>query len=153
MDQETAIQNQESETDLLARTRGSSRIVLFDGVCNLCNRWVRFLLRHDAKKVFVFASLQSSVARELLQSVAIRTDLDSIVLLESEKSYVRSSAVLRILKQLPYPWRLAAIFMIVPAPFRDAVYRFVAKRRYGWFGRSDVCEIPSPLDADRFLDA
>lgn len=127
-------------------------VVLFDGVCNLCNGSVQFIIKRDRKRLFRFAALQSEAGRQLMQNANLSSNyFDSIVLVQEDKAYVNSTAVLRIAKMLPGLWKLAYIFIIVPRPLRDAVYRFVANHRYKWFGKKDQCMIPTPELKELFL--
>lgn len=125
-------------------------VILFDGVCNLCNAWVDFVVRHDPEGRFRFAALQSEAAGDLLRGAP--PDLpDSIVLVEDGTVWVRSTAALRVARGLGLPWSLAWIFILVPRSVRDAVYDWVARNRYRWFGRRDTCRIPTPEERARFL--
>ena len=128
-------------------------IVLFDGVCNLCNGAVQFLLRRDRRRRFRFAALQSAAGRALLAEYGLPTEtLETLVVLESGKARLRSAAALHLARRLPWPWPLLAVFTILPRPLRDALYAFVARHRYRWFGRRESCRLPSAETADRFLD-
>lgn len=128
-------------------------VVLYDGVCNVCDASVQFILRHDPKGVFRFASLQSDIGRALAASVEIDAlNLDTLVLLSGGEGLVRSDAVLEIAKRLGPPWAVAAAFRIFPRPLRDLAYRIVAMNRTRWFGRREACRIPAPEHRDRFLD-
>lgn len=127
-------------------------VVLFDGVCNLCNGSVRFIIERDPRGRFQFAPLQSPVAERLIGARVDRTSLpDSIVLVDDERLYVRSSAALRIARGLRFPWPLAWVFIVVPRPIRDWVYDLIARHRYAWFGRRDECMLPTPEVKGRFL--
>jgi predicted DCC family thiol-disulfide oxidoreductase YuxK len=127
-------------------------VVLFDGVCNLCNATVVFVIERDAAGRFRFASLQSDAARTLLAGVDAPADLpDSIVLIEGDRLYTQSSAILRIAKGLRFPWPLLYAFMIIPRPLRDWLYSLIAARRYGWFGKRDSCMVPTAELRQRFL--
>jgi len=129
-------------------------IVLFDGVCNLCNGSVLFIIDRDPGAYFRFAALQSDVGRDVLAGVgrAIPAgDPDSIVLVENGRVYERSTAALRIVRRLRGAWKLAWLFVIVPRPLRDLVYRLVARNRYRWFGRTAECRIPTPALRSRLL--
>ncbi|MEE8583248.1 MAG: DCC1-like thiol-disulfide oxidoreductase family protein, partial [Acidobacteriota bacterium] len=111
-------------------------IVLFDGVCNMCNWTVQFILRRDRRERFLFAPLQSEKGRELLQRHRLPPDqLDSIVLVEAGRAFTSSSAALRIARGLPGLWPLLYGFIAVPRFIRDAVYDWIARNRYRWFGR------------------
>lgn len=127
-------------------------VVLFDGVCNLCAASVRFVIHHDARGRHRFASLQSRAAVRLLLESGVTGPLpDTLVLVDDDGVHVRSTAVLRVARQLDLPWRLAGVFLLIPRPVRDAVYNAVAHHRYRWFGRQDECLVPAPHLQDRFL--
>lgn len=127
-------------------------IILFDGVCNLCNSFINFIIKHDHKKQFLFASLQSDVAKEiLLQFSQKRIALDSIVFIENNYFYEKSTAVLKILKHLNGGFTLLYGFKIIPKILRDWLYNQIAKNRYNWFGKNKNCIIPSPEVKNRFL--
>jgi predicted DCC family thiol-disulfide oxidoreductase YuxK len=127
-------------------------VILFDGVCNLCSGFVRFVIARDPDGRFRFASLQSNAASELVGSRLAGTVLpNSIVLVDGARVFTRSAAALRIFRGLRFPWPLLFAFVVVPRPIRDLVYDFVAKRRYRWFGRQDVCMTPTPELRARFL--
>ena len=133
--------------------RTEHALILFDGVCNLCNGAVNFIIDRDPDGVFRFAPLQSDVAQEHLAGTpAAGTTLDTIVLVEDGTPYVRSTAALRIARRLTAPWPLLALFLAVPRPLRDAVYNWIARNRYDWFGRRDQCRLPTPDLKERFLD-
>lgn len=129
--------------------------ILFDGVCNLCNGFVQFVIRHDPQGHFRFAALQSELGRALLAAhgqVAIpASGPDSVVLLEGGQYYSHSTAVLRIAGRLGGVWRLAAVGWLLPVRWRDALYRYVARHRYRWFGRQESCWLPTPALRARFL--
>jgi len=127
-------------------------IVLFDGVCTLCNRSVTFLIARDPHAKFRFASLQSERARRELAAIGVTGVLpDSIVLLQGRRVFTRSGAVLRIAKGLRFPWPLLYAAIIIPPFLRDALYDFIARRRYRWFGKRDTCMVPTPELQARFL--
>ena len=129
-----------------------SGTILFDGVCNLCNGFVRFVIDRDPAARFRFAALSSDAAVRLLEDNAVRGPIpDSIVLVEDGRVYFRSDAPLRIARGLTFPWPLLAVFLLVPRFVRDRVYDFIAARRYRWFGRRDVCMVPTPELNKRFL--
>lgn len=129
----------------------SKAIILFDGVCNLCNSSVQFIIKHDKAAYFNFASLQSDFGGQLKETKQIPDNVDSIILMENGKVYMQSSAILRIARNLDGVWKLAAAALIIPRPIRDMVYRYVAKNRYRWFGKQDQCMLPSPELKERFL--
>lgn len=127
-------------------------IILFDGVCNLCNSSVNFIIDHDKKNDFRFASLQSVAGQDLLKKFDLNTkDFDSIILVEDGKHYERSSAVLKIVKKFPGLWKLLYLFIIVPKPLRDFVYDIIADNRYKWFGKKESCRVPTPELKEKFL--
>lgn len=129
------------------------RVVLFDGMCNLCNRSVQFIIKKDKKKKFLFASLQGKTGQEVLQKFGLpANELNSFILLEGEKIYTRSAAALRIAKQLGDGWKLLYGLMIIPAFIRNAVYNWIARNRYKWFGKRNECMIPTPELKERFLE-
>lgn len=131
-----------------------ARIVLFDGVCNLCHASVRFIIDRDASGQFAFASLQSSVGSRLAAEYGLGgQSMDSVILIEDGRAFDRSTAALRIARRLDRPWPALAWLLSVPRPLRDAVYAFVASRRYRWFGRQDACRLPTAAERGRFLDA
>lgn len=127
-------------------------IILFDGVCNMCNGAVNFVIKHDQKKKFKFASLQSEAAAQLLQGHEDLKNLNSVVLLEESQLFQKSIAVLKVLKHLPWYWQWAQVFWMVPRPLRDALYDVIANNRYNWFGKKDQCMIPTPELKSRFLN-
>jgi len=126
--------------------------ILFDGVCNLCNGLVQFVIARDPSARFRFAALQSPAAAELLRSLDVSPPLpDSMVLVDGGRLYVRSDAALRVARGLRFPWPLAYACVAVPRFIRDRVYDVVAAHRYRWFGRRDVCMVPTPDVMRRFL--
>ncbi|MER3443534.1 MAG: thiol-disulfide oxidoreductase DCC [Meiothermus sp.] len=129
-------------------------IVLFDGVCNLCNSTVRFIFERDPHGRFRFAAQQSEAGQALLRKHGLleRGSLaDSVVVLEGGRTYLESEAALHILCRLGGVWRLAYALRIVPKPLRDGVYRLVARHRYRIFGRREQCMVPTPELRRRFL--
>ncbi len=127
-------------------------VVLFDGVCNLCNGSVNFIIDRDPDGYFRFASLQSEEAEAIMRRAGSSgTTLESIVLVEGDRVFRRSDAVLRIARKLKGPWPALALFTVVPRPIRDRVYDWIARNRYRWFGKRDTCRIPTPELRARFL--
>jgi len=119
-------------------------VILFDGVCNFCNGAVNFVLRQDKKGIFKFAPLQSEAGRKLLQQYNLSTkDFDSFVLIDNGKVYKKSSASLQVLNKLPWYWKVTQILKFIPAVLRNAVYDFIAKNRYKWFGKKEKCMVPT----------
>ena len=128
-------------------------ILLFDGVCNLCSSSVQFVLERNSRDNIRFASLQSEFGVNALKDSNLPADYtDSLVLLENGKTYVKSDAALRLNRHMDGLWRLGAVFLIVPSFIRNWVYDIVAKYRYRWFGKKDVCWIPEKKWEGRFLD-
>lgn len=128
-------------------------IILFDGVCNFCNNAVNFVIRRDPKSVFKFATLQSSVAQQILKSYTLdNAEMNSFVLIENDKIYTKSTAALRVCRRLKGLWPLMYGFIIVPKLIRNGIYNWIAKNRYTWFGKKEVCMIPSPDVSARFLN-
>jgi predicted DCC family thiol-disulfide oxidoreductase YuxK len=128
-------------------------VILFDGVCNLCNKSVQIVLKNDSKKLFLFASLQSKAGQALLQQYNLPlNNFNSFVLIQNGKAYLKSNAALQIATQLKGLYPLLYAFKIVPLFIRNAVYDFIAKNRYKWFGKSDTCMMPSPDIKKQFLD-
>jgi predicted DCC family thiol-disulfide oxidoreductase YuxK len=129
------------------------KIVLFDGVCNLCNSSVQFILKRDKKNQFVFGSLQGKTGQEYLKKFNLPADtLNSFMLVEDDNLYTKSTGALHMLKYLGGAWPLLYAFIIVPAFIRDAVYNWIARNRYKWFGKKNACWIPTPALKAKFLD-
>jgi predicted DCC family thiol-disulfide oxidoreductase YuxK len=127
-------------------------VVLFDGVCNLCNGSVQFVIERDPSARFHFAALASEAAQRVLGECGVNVSLpDSIVLIEQGRLYTRSAAALRIARRLTFPWPLLFVLIVVPRPLRDLVYDLVARKRYRWFGKRDSCMVPTPELRARFI--
>ncbi len=135
-------------------TEGSPHpVVIFDGVCNYCSSVVVFIIKRDARGIFRFAPFQSESAKALLEKYGVREDyLDSFILIEDGRLYTKSEAALRLWRRLGGLWSLNYAFIAVPAFIRDAVYDFIARNRYKWFGKKDECMIPGPDVRERFLE-
>lgn len=128
------------------------KIILFDGVCNLCNSSVNFVIRKDKNDVFRFAALQSEIGKKYINKFSIDpSQTDSIILVEGEKHYVKSSAALTIAKSLKGVYPLFYGFMIIPNFIRNWVYDYIAKNRYKWYGKKESCMIPTPELKSKFL--
>ena len=128
-------------------------VILFDGVCNFCNGAINFVLKQDKTSVFRFAPLQSEAGRRLLQQYNLPTEeFESFVLIDQGKVYKKSNAALRVMNKLPWYWKESQIFRLIPTIFRDAIYDFIARNRYKWFGKKDECMVPTPEMRSRFLD-
>ncbi len=127
------------------------KIILFDGVCNLCNSSVQFIIKHDNNDCFRFASLQSNFAKKVIKNYNA-SNLDSILLLTPEhKVYSESTAILKISSDLGFPISMLQVFLIIPKPIRDWVYRYIALNRYNWFGKKETCWIPTPELENKFI--
>jgi len=132
----------------------AKKIILFDGVCNLCNGAIQFIIKRDTKNLFLFTPLQSETGKKLLKERRIDPkSIDSIILIEPNVAYyIKSDAALEIIKDLKTSWRLISIFKVLPIGFRNFVYDFIAKNRYRWFGKKEQCMIPTPELKAKFLD-
>jgi predicted DCC family thiol-disulfide oxidoreductase YuxK len=130
-----------------------AHILLFDGVCNLCNGIVQFIIKRDTKGKFKFAYLQSERGQLLLKKIGLPTnDLNSLVYINGEKYLLKSTAALHILKELGGVWKIAYVLIIIPRPLRDLAYDIIAKTRSKLFGRRDSCMVPAPDLRSRFLE-
>ncbi len=131
----------------------SKKIILFDGVCNLCNSSVQFVIKRDKKDVFRYAAIQSEVGEQLMAERHIDTSqVDSIILIEPGVAYfTKSDAALEIAQELGGMWKLISIFKGIPKSVRDVIYDFVARNRYKWFGKQESCMIPTPELKAKFL--
>lgn len=128
-------------------------VIVFDGLCNLCNSAVQFVIKHDKKKQFHFASLQGEYGRKVLAGLPESfSSLKTFILIENGKVYTRSTAALRVARKLAIPVNWLYGFMIIPAFIRNAVYNFISKNRYKWFGKKDACMLPTPELKNRFLN-
>lgn len=127
-------------------------VLLFDGVCNLCNASVQWVLLHDRQGIFHFASLQSESGKELLIKHGLNPlQFDSVVLVDDARYFLRSDAAFEILRRLGGSWRFLTVFQWFPRKLRDAVYNFIARNRYRWWGKRETCMIPRPEWKNRFL--
>ena len=127
-------------------------VVLFDGVCNLCNSVVQFVIKQDRKSRFRFASLQSPFGQQILHRFNLpNTEFNSFIYLENGKLYTKSTAALRLAKTLGGPWKLLYGFMLVPPFIRNGVYNWVARNRYKWYGKQETCWLPTPDLKLRFI--
>jgi len=130
------------------------KIILFDGVCNLCNGAIRFIIKRDKKDVFRYAALQSAIGQRLMDERGIDANtIDSIILIEEGVAYfVKSDAVFEIVKHFSGLWPAMAVLKFIPTSFRNGIYDLVAKNRYRWFGRKDQCMVPTPELQAKFLE-
>jgi len=128
-------------------------ILLYDGVCNLCNASVRFVIRHDRCGCFLFASQQSPAGQELIRKrLPDVPELSTMILLTEDAVYTQSFAIIEICARLDPPWpRLAPMLRLIPSPLRDALYRFLVRNRYRWFGRTETCQVAPAEFKSRFL--
>lgn len=127
------------------------QIIFFDGICVFCNRMLQFIMKHDKKNIFKFASLQSGFAGKFFSEKNYPLKNTTIILWNGKKFYEKSSASLRICKQLNFPYSLAVIFFIIPQFIRNIFYDVIARNRYAWFGKTDNCIIPAQKDKDKFI--
>jgi predicted DCC family thiol-disulfide oxidoreductase YuxK len=132
----------------------NKKIILFDGVCNLCNTAVQFVIKHDKKDLFRFVALQSDLAPSIIKHIGIDTqNIDSIILYEPGVAYyVKSEAALEIAKYLSGGLALLTVFKVLPSALSNSIYDYVAKNRYKWFGKKEHCMIPSPELKSKFLE-
>jgi predicted DCC family thiol-disulfide oxidoreductase YuxK len=136
----------------MAQPPRSRSLVLFDGHCNLCSGSVNWIIDRDPARSFVFAPLQSVVGRETLARFELdprRTD--SVILVEGDRAYTRSTAGLRIARRLAFPWPVLSLLAVIPAGVRDWLYDTIARHRYRWFGRTETCRMPTPELQARFV--
>jgi predicted DCC family thiol-disulfide oxidoreductase YuxK len=131
----------------------NKKIILFDGVCNLCNGAVQFIIKHDKKDTFRFVALQSEIGIEICNYIGVdRSEIDSIILYNpSVAYYYKSSAVIEIAEELGGIYSLVSVFKILPEKLRNYIYDYVAKNRYKWYGKKDSCMIPTPELKAKFL--
>jgi predicted DCC family thiol-disulfide oxidoreductase YuxK len=131
----------------------NKKLILFDGVCNLCNASVNYVIKHDKKDTFRFAALQSEVGKQIVKEYNIDILKTDSILLYSENNgiHYKTSAALKIAKQLGFPLNLLPIFLIIPAFIRNCVYDYVAKNRYKWYGKRESCMVPTTELQKKFL--
>jgi predicted DCC family thiol-disulfide oxidoreductase YuxK len=127
-------------------------IILFDGECHVCDKSVEFIIKRDPDGYFHFASLQSEVGQNILNYYRVERDIDSLVLIEHNQYYQKSTAALKICRHLKGLSKFLYILLIIPLPIRDFFYKIIAKNRYRWFGKKDICMLPLPNVKKRFLD-
>ena len=127
------------------------KIILFDGVCNLCNSSVQFIIKHDPKAIFNFSSQQSEFGKKLIETYHLER-FDSIILISDERIYFYSDAILEVVKELSSWVRFLYIFRFIPKSIRDRIYKLIAKYRYRIFGKKESCMLPSKEIETRFLD-
>lgn len=127
------------------------KVILFDGECNFCDSSVQFIIKRDKKALYKFAAIQSAIGQEILREHNVPANLNSFILVDGDQCHYKSSAALRICKDLTIGWKLFYYLLIVPRPIRDYFYTIIAKNRYKWFGKKDSCMLPSPEIRKRFL--
>ena len=133
-------------------SKENSKVILFDGVCNLCNNSVKFIIKNDKRNIFKFAPLQSEYGINIQNRHNINTnEINSIILIDGEKIYTKSNAALHIAKGLNAPFFVFYIFIIIPVFIRNFIYDLIAKNRYKWFGKKENCRIPTPEGREKFL--
>tara|TARA_R110000868_G_scaffold317703_1_gene578489 strand:- start:324 stop:734 length:411 start_codon:yes stop_codon:yes gene_type:complete len=132
----------------------NKKLILFDGVCNLCNASVQYIIKHDKKNVFLFTALQSETGQKIINEFNIdTTKTDSILLYTPEKGIdYKSTAALNIAYNLGFPLSVMGIFFIIPSFIRNWVYDYIAKNRYTWYGKKESCMVPSPEFKNKFLE-
>lgn len=127
-------------------------LVLFDGVCNLCNASVQFIIEHDPEGKIMFASLQSERGQAILQHLGMKMDdFDTFIFIEKGVAYTRSTGILKEIRYFRGLWRFLYVFIVIPRPIRDFFYNIVARNRYRWFGKKNECWLPTPELKMRFL--
>lgn len=126
-------------------------VIFFDGVCNLCNNFVDFIIKNDQKEVFYFASLQGDFAKEIEVLAPYRKAMSSVVLWHKGRTYTESTAALEILITLGGFWKFLRLFYLIPKFLRDPFYRYISRRRYKFFGKRETCRLPAPEEKARFL--
>ena len=143
-----------SEISLMAKKSAvidNRNIILFDGVCGLCDRSIQFVIAHDHDQYFKFASFQSKAGEQICKKFGLNSGMSTFYLIEAGIVYDKSDAWMKILRRLNAPWRYLSVFSIVPRAIRDWVYDQIGRNRYRWFGKMESCPIPDPSVADRFL--
>lgn len=131
----------------------TSKIILFDGVCNLCNSSVQKVIKNDSKNIFKFASLQSHFGQRFLNENQLNSEeFDSIILIDGDQFYTSSDAALRIGKELKGIYKISSFLLWIPKFIRDGVYRIISKNRYRWFGKQNTCWIPTKELQDKFIE-
>lgn len=130
----------------------NKQLVLFDGVCNLCNSSIIFIIKNDVNNVFYFAPLQSDTGKLITKQFGINTSkTDSILLYNTNAVYSKSVAALKIASKLKFPYNLLVVFRVIPPFISNVVYDFIARNRYKWFGKKESCMVPTPQLSAKFL--
>ncbi|WP_409254000.1 thiol-disulfide oxidoreductase DCC family protein [Bacillus sp. SCS-153A] len=129
-----------------------SGVILFDGVCNLCNGVVQFIIKRDSNAYFQFASQQSTKGIALMEKHHIDSHTDSFYLIDQDRVFMKSTAALEVSRNLDGVWKVFYLGIIIPKFIRDYIYDYIAKNRYKWFGKSDACMLPGPETKNRFIE-
>lgn len=139
---------------MLSIIPNNKKLILFDGICNLCNTSIQYVIKHDKKDIFMFAPLQSEAGKKVIEHFNIDTSKTDSIILYTEKNGVdfKSNAALKIALQLGFPRNLLGVFFVVPTFIRNWVYNIIAKNRYRWFGKKSECMIPTPNLKSKFLN-
>jgi predicted DCC family thiol-disulfide oxidoreductase YuxK len=125
---------------------------LFDGICNFCNSSVNFIIERDKKNIFRFAALQSEAGEKLQRKFSLNpNDLSSVIVIDGDKYYKKTTAALNVMKDLGFPWNLSYVLIHIPPFIRNIAYSIIAKYRYKWFGKRESCRIPAPEEREKFL--
>ena len=142
-------------TDKLPPNIGvSDKVILYDGVCKLCNAWSNFIIKHDRQRVFKLCSVQSIEGKQILLHFGLPSEsYETMLYVEGNQSFQKSDAFFQIMAKLGYPWKIVCIFKVIPKWLRDWMYDRIALNRYSLFGKYDYCTLPSPDHEARFLDA
>lgn len=127
-------------------------LIIFDGVCNLCNKWINLVLKYDKQKQFYFSTLQGKTAMSLLNELPYLNAMQSVMLIDNNKIYYKSRAIVEICKRLGFPFNIFYVLIIIPPFLRNAVYDLIAKKRYSWFGKKNQCMVPTENVKIRFID-
>ncbi|SHH61925.1 thiol-disulfide oxidoreductase DCC family protein [Winogradskyella jejuensis] len=140
---------------MIERVPNDKQLILFDGICNLCNSSVLYVIKRDKNNKFLFAPLQSAIGEAIINEFNIDTNqTDSIILYNTseQKIYSKSTAALKIAKELTFPTKILSLFLVFPSGLRNWFYDFIAKNRYKWYGKRESCMIPTPELKAKFLD-
>ncbi|MCP9440298.1 MAG: DCC1-like thiol-disulfide oxidoreductase family protein [Nitrospira sp.] len=144
--------NQGQAIHLPSEWMGHQRIILFDGTCRWCTTWIQLVIRHDPSGRFTFSSLQSPPAQRFLATLGLPTqNFETFLLIDRNRIFAKSTAALRVMRGLSGLFPLLYLFILIPRPLRDALYDYVARHRYQWMGKTDTCQVPTPLERDRFV--
>ncbi|KMK75016.1 thiol-disulfide oxidoreductase DCC family protein [Alkalihalobacillus pseudalcaliphilus] len=126
-------------------------IILFDGVCNVCNKFVDFMLKHDKHQFYKFASIQSDIGQQLIKQHKVNRNIDSVIVIEANQAFLHSDAIVKIIPKLSWYWQWARVWKVLPKNIRDSLYRWFAKNRYRFFGQKSSCRLPTKKERERFL--